>query len=209
MDDTSCSGYHYTDGSPDHTHAYLVPAVKGILDQLTLANEDKRLFELGCGNGYVAAALTQLGWQVKGVDPSEEGIRLANANHPTLVLRVGSGYDDLAAEFGTFPVVLCLEVIEHVYFPRKFAATLYSLVEPGGLAVVSTPYHGYLKNVALAITGKMDGHFTALWDHGHVKFWSFRTLRILLEETGFHRIEFLRVGRIPVLAKSMIAIAHR
>jgi len=55
----------------------------------------------------------------------------------------------------------------------------------------------------------MDNHFTALWDHGHIKFWSFRTLRILLEEAGFKNISFHRVGRIPIIAKSMIAIGRK
>jgi 2-polyprenyl-6-hydroxyphenyl methylase/3-demethylubiquinone-9 3-methyltransferase len=51
----------------------------------------------------------------------------------------------------------------------------------------------------------MDAHFTALWDHGHVKFWSIATLG----EAGFVDIRFDRVGRVPALAKSMIAMARR
>jgi 2-polyprenyl-6-hydroxyphenyl methylase/3-demethylubiquinone-9 3-methyltransferase len=60
----------------------------------------------------------------------------------------------------------------------------------------------------MALAGKMDSHFTALWDYGHIKFWSMKTLRQLLEDAGFVDIRFVRVGRIPVLAKSMIAIAR-
>lgn len=77
------------------------------------------------------------------------------------------------------------------------------------MAILSTPYHGYWKNLTLAIFGKMDAHFTALWDHGHIKFWSMRTLTILLEEAGFRDIQFERVGRIPPLAKAMIAVARK
>jgi predicted HicB family RNase H-like nuclease len=54
----------------------------------------------------------------------------------------------------------------------------------GRFTVISTPYHGYWKNLMLALTGKMDAHFTALWDHGHIKFWSMRTLGELLREGG-------------------------
>jgi 2-polyprenyl-6-hydroxyphenyl methylase/3-demethylubiquinone-9 3-methyltransferase len=86
---------------------------------------------------------------------------------------------------------------------------LFDLCERGGTVVFSTPYHGYLKNVALALSGKVDRHFTALWDHGHIKFWSCSTLSTLLEEAGFETPRYLRVGRIPPLAKSMIAIAHK
>lgn len=96
-----------------------------------------------------------------------------------------------------------------MYAPRTFASCLHGLLEEGGTAIVSTPYHGYWKNLALAITGKMDDHFTALWDHGHIKFWSILTLRTLLEEAGFRTVTFRRVGRIPALAKSMIAVARK
>ena len=79
----------------------------------------------------------------------------------------------------------------------------------GGTAILSTPYHGYWKNLALALSGKLDRHFTALWDHGHIKFWSMKTLALLLEAAGFCDIRFARVGRIPALAKAMSAVARR
>jgi len=44
---------------------------------------------------------------------------------------------------------------------------------------------------------------------GHIKFWSVKTLACLLKGAGFKDISFLRVGRIPSLAKSMIAIARK
>jgi 2-polyprenyl-6-hydroxyphenyl methylase/3-demethylubiquinone-9 3-methyltransferase len=65
-----------------------------------------------------------------------------------------------------------------------------------------------MKNLALAISGRMDKHFTALWEHGHIKFWSRRTLHTLLLAAGFTSVKFMRVGRIPWFAKSMIAIAR-
>jgi 2-polyprenyl-6-hydroxyphenyl methylase/3-demethylubiquinone-9 3-methyltransferase len=201
------SGYRYDDHRLNSAHDYLLPMVKTIL-----ANEapsSRRIFELGCGNGSVANELSQLGFEVTGIDASEEGIAQAHKSYPGLNLHLGSAYDDLRKQYGQFPLVLSLEIVEHLYFPRKFARTVYDLLEPGGAAIISTPYHGYWKNLALALTGKMDAHFTVLWDHGHIKFWSIRTLEALLSEARFSGISFERVGRMPVLAKSMIAIARK
>lgn len=167
------------------------------------------MFDLGCGNGSVAWSLTQEGYSARGVDPSIEGISQAKQNYTSLELETGSAYDDLVSRYGQFPVVISLEVVEHVYAPRDYSSTLFSLLEPGGVAIISTPYHGYWKNLALAITGKIDSHFTALWDHGHIKFWSVKTLTTLLKEAGFTDIRFKRCGRVPFLAKSMVAIARR
>lgn len=202
------AGYRYEDAEVNASHAYLLPAVRAELARLS-PQGGRRLFDLGCGNGSVGAVLHGDGWAITGVDPSAEGIAQARARHPHLKLATGSAYDDLAAIYGRFPVVVSLEVVEHVYAPRDYARTLADLLEPGGTAILSTPYHGYWKNLAMAVTGKMDAHFTALWDHGHIKFWSFRTLSQLLSEAGLTDIRFLRVGRVPVLAKSMIAIARK
>jgi 2-polyprenyl-3-methyl-5-hydroxy-6-metoxy-1,4-benzoquinol methylase len=200
------SGYRYDDGKLNASHDYLLPMVKKILDQQSSCG---RIFELGCGNGSVANEMSKLGFEVTGVDASEEGIAHAHHYYPALNLHLGSAYDDLSDQYGQFPIVVSLEVIEHMYLPRKFGKTLYDLVEPGGVTIISTPFHGYWKNVTLALTGKMDAHFTALWDYGHIKFWSIETLRSLLQETGFQDITFIRVGRIPILAKSLIAIARK
>jgi 2-polyprenyl-3-methyl-5-hydroxy-6-metoxy-1,4-benzoquinol methylase len=201
--------YRYEAAGLNHSHGILLPTVLPLLDSLGSAIAQKRLFELGCGCGSVSNLLVQRGWDVTGVDPSAEGIALAKQAYPDLKLYSGSAYDELAERYGQFPVALSLEVIEHVYAPRHFAATLFSLVAPSGSAILSTPYHGYWRNLVMALSGKLDAHFTALWEHGHIKFWSMRTLGILLDEAGFRDIRFERVGRVPALAKSMIAIALR
>jgi 2-polyprenyl-6-hydroxyphenyl methylase/3-demethylubiquinone-9 3-methyltransferase len=74
---------------------------------------------------------------------------------------------------------------------------------------MSTPYHGYWKNLALALSGKMDDHFMALRDHGHIKFWSEKTITKLLSHAGFNSIEISRAGRMPALAKSMVIVARK
>jgi 2-polyprenyl-6-hydroxyphenyl methylase/3-demethylubiquinone-9 3-methyltransferase len=199
--------YLYTDAGPTWANGYLWPVLRHEVESLALTS--KRAFDLGCGSGATANMLAVLGFGITGIDLSESGIALAKAAHPNCRFEVASVYDDLAAQFGRFPLVVSLEVVEHVYDPGRYARTLYDLLEPGGTAIVSTPYHGYLKNLALAVSGKFDKHFTALWDGGHIKFFSIATLGSLLRETGFKDIRFLRVGRIPPLAKSMVAIAKK
>ena len=99
---------------------------------------------------------------------------------------------ELSAVYARFPVVLSLEFVEHVYDPRKYAATIFSLVESGGTAIISAPYHGYWKNLVVALSGKMDSHLTALWDHGQTKFWSIKLLSA--QRSGFSG-HSVRAGR--------------
>jgi 2-polyprenyl-3-methyl-5-hydroxy-6-metoxy-1,4-benzoquinol methylase len=204
------SGYVYQDAAHSCAHPLLLPVVFRVLEKLGHPpGGGQKIFDLGCGNGSVANALSQHGWVVTGVDPSVEGIQQASTAYPALKLENGSAYDDLATKYGQFPVLLSLEVVEHVYAPRHYAKTVFDLLQPGGTAILSTPYHGYWKNLVMALTGKMDAHFTTLWDHGHIKFWSKKTLTELLTETGFVDIRYECVGRVPALAKSMIAIVRK
>jgi len=195
--------YKYRDAHVAHTHAYLMPVIESILSSI---GSNSSIFELGCGNGSNAAYLASKGYGVVGVDPSSSGIAIAKDNFPECRLEIGSADDDLSGRFGKFDVVLSLEVIEHVYSPVRYVEAVRNLLNPDGIAIISTPYHGYIKNLALAMSGKMDAHFTALWEGGHIKFWSPKTISELFESEGFQRSAIFRVGRIPVLAKSMIVI---
>jgi 2-polyprenyl-6-hydroxyphenyl methylase/3-demethylubiquinone-9 3-methyltransferase len=196
--------YSYQDAAPTYANAYLWPALKNIVEAHDWP--DRRAFDLGCGNGATCKMLSSLGFDAFGVDTSESGIAMAQANG--VHARLGSAYDNLAGTYGTFPLVVSLEVIEHCIDPRAFAKTFLSLIAPGGIGFLSTPYHGYLKNLALAVSGKMDRHFTALWDGGHIKFFSIKTLQELLKEAGAAELQILRIGRIPAFARSMVAIIH-
>ena len=80
--------------------------------------------------------------------------------------------------------------------------------ETGGNLIVTMPYHGYLKNMALSLVNGWDKHFSPLWDMGHIKFWSRRTLCQLLEQNGFEVTGFYGVGRAPLFWKSMIVTAR-
>jgi len=201
------SDYRYASADPQWSNHYLWPPVR----EIVLANLEPgdRVIDVGCGNGAIASMLHGEGFSTTGVDPSESGIRVAHKAHPGIQFAQRSAYDDLAGEFGEFDAVVSLEVVEHCFSPRDYASNVMRLLRPGGLAVVSTPFHGYWKNLAIALGGKFDAHWSPLWDGGHIKFWAEATLRALLLETGFMGIGFRRVGRIPPLAKSMIAIARK
>ncbi len=199
-----------TYGHGEHAHgsdSYLIPVLLSVLGQA--APGVTRLFDLGAGNGATASRLTELGFDVAGVEPSPEGVAFARARTPPANIDVGSGYDDLAKIYGRFPVVYSLEVIEHLYSPRLFLKTAFDMIEPGGVIILSTPFHGYWKNLLIALTNGFDKHFTALWDHGHIKFWSPKTLGAVIEEAGFSVIGIRYAGRLYPLSKSMLVIARK
>ncbi len=75
--------------------------------------------------------------------------------------------------------------------------------------VLSTPYHGYLKNLAISLIGGWDRHFTVHWEGGHIKFFSKRTLVRMAAAVGFRNIEFYGAGRLSGLWKSVVMTGRK
>ena len=198
--------FSYWSDEPLCSAKYLTPLVLSICRELRA----KRVLDLGCGNGTLCRALHAEGFSVTGCDPSEEGIHHARMGSPGVEFYQLGVYDDpaLLGELD-FDVVVSTEVVEHLYEPGALPRFAFRALRPGGHLVVSTPYHGYLKNLALSLFNKWDSHFTAEWDGGHIKFWSKKTLGRLLRAEGFSAATFRGAGRVPFLWKSMILVAQK
>jgi len=199
------AAYRWCHSGPSGAHAWVVPAVLALLP----ARSGLSILDAGCGNGFLAGRLAALGHRVIGCDASPEGIARARASHPGVRFEVRSVYQaftDLAPEVD---VVVTTEVIEHLYAPRRLVENAFAVLRPGGFLILSTPYHGFLKNLALSLTDRWDTHHAPLSIGGHIKFFSPRTLRALLESCGFEAPLFRNAGRIPWLWKSMVCRARK
>lgn len=200
--------YRYSDAHCACSSEYLGPLIAKLLDETP---ETSVIADAGCGNGSLLAALRRPEWEMHGLEISSSGLEQARKSFPgihfhAVDLSKGLPYSALT---GKCDVVISTEVIEHMFLPRVFVKNCRDLLKPNGTLILSTPYHGYAKNLALAITGRLDNHFTALWDYGHIKFWSRHTLRELLIEGGFRVEQFRGAGRIPFFWKSMVMVAKK
>lgn len=170
----------------------------------------RSICDLGCGNGHIAGRLNLHGYQVTGIDASRSGIAIAQHAYPTVTF-VEARLDHDIEQLGLskFDLVISSDVIEHLYRPSDLVAAAYSLLKPGGHVLLGTPYHGYLKNLAIAITGRMDSHYSVLHDGGHIKFFSVKTLSQIMLAHSFERLTFTFYGRAPWLWKNMICHARK
>jgi 2-polyprenyl-3-methyl-5-hydroxy-6-metoxy-1,4-benzoquinol methylase len=197
---------NFADGQFLRTHFKLLPHVLGYADSCNAES----ILDIGCGDGAMANALIKPGRTVVGIEPSEMGVALAKKNYPHLrVERMGIYDDPSTLQGGSFDMVISTEVIEHVFYPRELLRFARAKLNSGGLLLVSTPYNGWLKNVAISVLDAWDKHHTALWDGGHIKFWSRRTLSKLFDEEHFDCVGFHGCGRLPFLWESMILVGRK
>ncbi|WP_418992721.1 class I SAM-dependent methyltransferase [Alistipes sp.] len=201
--------FGWSDENAPFYQKYLLPAFEEYLPDPA---PDTALLDVGCGNGYFANYLISKGYDAYGVDIAEDGILIANRKNPGHFFVNDVETDSLPAplRMASVKIVVSMEVIEHLYHPRAFVEHVRRILAAngGGIFILSTPYHGYIKNFFISIIGKWDYHWSVLWEGGHIKFWSERTMTRLLTEAGFRKVEIRGVGRFPYLWRHMVIRAE-
>ncbi len=107
-----------------------------------VAVPDPKILDVGCGGGILSEALAKAGAQVTGLDLSEASLQAARQHAQKQGLNIDYRYES-AEEFarqhaGTFDVVTCMEMLEHVPEPGKVVAACAQALKPGGYAFFST-----------------------------------------------------------------------
>lgn len=103
----------------------------------------QRALDVGCGGGILADAMARKGASVLGIDLSTKALKVAQlhaleAETPNVTYREVAA-EALAAEApGTFDVVTCMEMLEHVPDPASVVRACATLVKPGGWVFFST-----------------------------------------------------------------------
>ena len=101
-----------------------------------------RVVDIGCGGGILAEAMARAGAIVKGIDLSDQALRVARLH--SLESGITADYESIAAEAlaarepGGYDVVTCMEMLEHVPDPESSIRACATLVKPGGHVFFST-----------------------------------------------------------------------
>ena len=118
--------------------------------------EGAKVVDVGCGGGLLAEALVRRGARMSGIDLSGAMIEVARLHAEgaglTIDYRQRSAESLVAEAAGSFDVVTCMEMLEHVPDPASMVGTLGALLRPGGDIFLST-LNRTPKAFAVAIVG--------------------------------------------------------
>lgn len=101
----------------------------------------RKLLDVGCGGGYLCEEFAKTGFDVTGIDPSQNTVKAArvHATHNRLCIDYEEGRAE-AIPFGdsSFDYVSCCDVLEHVDDVDKSISEITRVVKPGGLFFYDT-----------------------------------------------------------------------
>lgn len=172
------------------------------------SNAGKRgtLLDAGCGGGRAMALVAEAGYQVTGVDISLGALGKARTRSRQANVVAGAVDSTLPFADRSFDAALSCEVIEHLLDVPRFLSELNRVLRPGGRVFLSTPYHGLTKNLVLSVLG-LEKHFDPAG--AHVRFFTPKSLRQLLEQSGFRLKRTFFLGRFWPLWMNMLALAEK
>ncbi len=167
-----------------------------------------RVLDVGCGEGALTAAAVQAGYVTVGVDVAAEPLRRARERDAELDLRLVSDDGEWPLQDASFDAVWAGETIEHVADTTAWLSQVRRVLRSGGSLLLSTPAHGRLTMLALALSARrMDAHFDPRSDH--LRFYTRRTLARLLADFGFEQIDVREAGGLPGARRRLLASALR
>ncbi len=98
----------------------------------------RALLDVGCGDGYVLDALGRRDARLAGVEVSSEAVARGKARGFDVRL-VDLEQGALPFEAAIFDVVLCYDVLEHLFSPERVLAEIHRVLRPGGKAFLCVP----------------------------------------------------------------------
>ncbi len=163
----------------------------------------ERVLDLGCGEGAFSGVLAAAGARPVGVEVAAEPLRRARRLLPEVEFRLAAE-DRLPFAAAGFDVVWAGEVLEHVADGVGLLDEVRRVLRPGGRLLISTPDHPRRLVLGLALRRRaFERHFDPRADH--VRFFTRRTLRVLLEAAGFTPVSIR--GRRGSLLAVAVAVA--
>jgi SAM-dependent methyltransferase len=113
-----------------------------ILEAVRLFPPPGAVFDVGGGNGFVALALQNAGWETVLVEPGPAGA--ANALRRGVRHVVRAAFGDAGFKPGAIPAIGLFDVLEHVEDQHRLLASLERCLIPGGRLYLTVPAHRWL-----------------------------------------------------------------
>lgn len=180
----ACESYYEYDALNPRTLTYrhYVEA----LDAAAKIAPGKRLLEVGCGRGEFLEFAKSRGWEVTGIDSSEENIRHVKER----------GLDGICSGFlecgkkGAWDVIVLWDLIEHPQDPPAFVRQSAAMLSQDGILLMATPCYPNLLSILAGwfykfSGGKIKGPAEKLYFLEHTTYFGPHNLGHMVENNGF------------------------
>ena len=162
---------------------------------LAHAGKGQTVLDVGCGNGLLLFHLRKQFEHLMGIEYSAHRLAQAQVNLEGLPVALLQGSAEAMTEIPSDSVdcVVSADTIEHVPDVYAAAAELLRVLKPGGRVVINTPNVAFVKKRLMLLLGRFPSTSQpneglgsdVLFDGGHLHYFTYRSLSLLLKRAGF------------------------
>ena len=162
---------------------------------VAVGGEGESILDVGCGNGYLLYQFRNSYKKLIGLEFSAHRLDQAKINLTSYDFFPiqGSAEDMSKIDTNSIDRIISADTIEHVPDVYAAFAEMFRVLKPGGLLVINTPNIAFIKKRVLLMIGRFPSTSQPnegigsdiLYDGGHLHYFTFRSLRLLLQRAGF------------------------
>jgi 2-polyprenyl-3-methyl-5-hydroxy-6-metoxy-1,4-benzoquinol methylase len=155
-----------------------------------LTGSGHRVLDIGCGEGLLASELRAAGNQISGCDFLSKPKHEAELEH-YVPLDLDAGLDPLLEKVRgvQFDRILLLDVLEHLKNPNQILQQCPTLLSERGQVIVSLPNVANITVRLMLLFGRWEYTERGILDKTHLRFFTRKTARRLLESNGYQVLE--------------------
>jgi 2-polyprenyl-3-methyl-5-hydroxy-6-metoxy-1,4-benzoquinol methylase len=151
----------------------------------------KRVLEVGCSTGYMSRNLAQRNCSVTGLEVDPDAAKIAGSYCKEILIRDLNSADWMAGiNERAFDIVLFGDVLEHLVDPATVLMKIRPLLDVDGSVVISLPNVVHWITRLNILLGQFDYQSTGTLDHTHLRFFTLKTAKTLIEDSGFQITSF-------------------
>lgn len=142
----------------------------------------RRVLDLGCSTGWLAAALKERGpVEVVGIEREPAYAAIAQERCDRVVV---GDVQDVPRDLGRFDCLVAADVLEHLVDPWTALDRYVALLEPGCRAVISLPNAAHWTTYAALARGSWPRRPEGIHDATHLRWFTLKDARALLQQAG-------------------------
>lgn len=151
----------------------------------------ENLLDVGCGDGVIEYFIKIKAKNIYGIDNDQQELKKSKQKGMITKL-VDFNSKKFPFKNNFFDVITCLDVIEHVIDPKFLLKEIYRVLKKNGILIISTPnirFSDHMYQLVVKGIFPKTSLDSALYDGGHIHFFTYNDMHILLKESGFKNLQ--------------------